>query len=1313
MKELEIKDIEQVKQEESYFSHLPAEVFYEILRHLSPNLIFNLAWINKQFNRILSNEIFWKNEIKNNHPFIFALLSKLSYQETINWYAEFRELYRAKNLSKNPLKLEDLDQAVIDWPKKLGNSRAKFDYIYQNVVLKFYADSTGLSIDPNKVDACKRTALHWAIFYQQPPEILEWMILQGINAHAVGDGLTAFLVATQEGHTEAVKLLMAKGADVNARSSKGATGLFFAVELGYTDIVDILLAAKADKLLPLREDSSWHNRFKVKAGDTPLHVAIKLGRLEIFQKLYNASADIHALNADNFDALSLAAEQNRVDIVNFLIQKNDCRRKEYVNNSHPSNTSALFIAVEKGHKAIVDIFLKADASFALSLQINNEYYKKCKAEAKEIALHVAIRQGNLDIVKSLLNYDADKQLQILSAEGLTPLQMAALGGHAEIVQFLIKKNANVNYQNPHGITAFFLAVIMNHADVIDVLIDHKPNILIRLKTKDYYSLFKINENEDALLASIRLGQKETIKKLLDKGYFDILNREDIGALRLAAQEDQVDIVDLLLSQDMDINMRSPFGATAFLVAVENARKKMINHLIKCGADISIPLKKSNAYHDYFKVKPGDTPLHAAIKLGQIDTVEILLSHGANINAVNGEDLNALQLAIAENQTDIAKFLIQNGADITAKNSIGFDALRLAAVKGKWEIIDILIKHGADVNIGQNTGETALLLAVENKHENCVEILLKHNADPSIPLKINTAYHDKFSAHVGHTPLHVAIKNNMASHIIHRLVDQIAAFKCLTETNSDPLLLAATVGYADLAEILIKKGHPINVISKSGATALILATENRNDKVVDVLLNYNADVSVKLKDNNDYHKNFYAEVGDVALFLAIKLNYLEIAKAIMIQGIPHNTLLEMGAHPVILSVVTNQVEVLKLLIKKGGNVNARSHFSRASALLLAVELNYEKILEILLNHNADASLALEIESSYHRQFGLTQGDTPLSAAIRLGYQNIVKKLINKNGLDPQALRFAAKIGQTEMIELLIALGADIDAHDNTGETALFLAAANAHINAVKVLLKHHANASIELQVNNDYYKQLSILPGDTPLHVAIKLNFKEIAGYLINQDTLKSSMRAGAFFEINFNLLFLAAIEGQADIVEDILSRNPHAVNAMNPSGATPLLLAVENGHLNVVRILLKYNANTSISLNRSNLYHNQFGVIKGDTPLHAAAKLGKVSIIRCLIQANADIEQMNSICRTPVMEVKENNAVYAYELKLLQYTAKAIHEKQEKKFYGFFDKYHLKAAQSVKSVVFDGASKTTLEAYRKDLNKDQELKDICQGLKLL
>lgn len=167
------------------------------------------------------------------------------------------------------------------------------------------------------------------------------------------------------------------------------------------------------------------------------------------------------------------------------------------------------------------------------------------------------------------------------------------------------------------------------------------------------------------------------------------------------------------------------------------------------------------FKSFFEGSP-DSRMLKASRIGDINTVKQLLENGANVNAIDGNNLTALNIASEANHTDIVELLIEKGAelnkammlacmnghiktvrflidkhiDLNVKAVVsiagggrmsGITFLHGAAVKGFTDIVVLLLDKGADVNAKANDGTTALMVASQYRHAEVVELLKRYGA----------------------------------------------------------------------------------------------------------------------------------------------------------------------------------------------------------------------------------------------------------------------------------------------------------------------------------------------------------------------------------------------------------------------------------------------------------------------------------------------------------------------------------------------------------------------------------------------------------
>jgi len=121
---------------------------------------------------------------------------------------------------------------------------------------------------------------------------------------------------------------------------------------------------------------------------------------------------------------------------------------------------------------------------------------------------------------------------------------------------------------------------------------------------------------------------------------------------------------------------------------------------------------------------GFMPLGLAVFFGHPETVELLLSAGANVNATTRETMKVTPLAsaAAAGQLGIARVLIAHGANVNAQAENDFTPLHEVAARGDLEFATLLLDHGADINGRTKDGKTPLAFAEEHKQTAMLKLL---------------------------------------------------------------------------------------------------------------------------------------------------------------------------------------------------------------------------------------------------------------------------------------------------------------------------------------------------------------------------------------------------------------------------------------------------------------------------------------------------------------------------------------------------------------------------------------------------------------
>lgn len=124
---------------------------------------------------------------------------------------------------------------------------------------------------------------------------------------------------------------------------------------------------------------------------------------------------------------------------------------------------------------------------------------------------------------------------------------------------------------------------------------------------------------------------------------------------------------------------------------------------------------------------GSTSLHIASKCGDNGMVDLLVGHGADVNRGGQYGRTSLIVASLYGKTDTVALLIKYGADVNASDEYGNTSLMWASGVGDTNLANLLIQHGADVNAANWLGETILMRAIKAYSTDTVALLLKHGA----------------------------------------------------------------------------------------------------------------------------------------------------------------------------------------------------------------------------------------------------------------------------------------------------------------------------------------------------------------------------------------------------------------------------------------------------------------------------------------------------------------------------------------------------------------------------------------------------------
>lgn len=277
------------------------------------------------------------------------------------------------------------------------------EWAIQNATTKEVMELLQQEVDVNVIDHQKETPLH--ISSRTGCLTISKLLLDrgaDIDARGSCDFTPLALAINTDAPVEIVRLLVERGADIEARDLYGNTALALAAENGKVEIVDFLLDAGAD-INP-----------RNKTGGSPLATAIIAYQEEMAELLLERGADIDAKVGNGATVLSLAALHcsRGSSIVERIIKE----RPSLVSVVDNEGRSSLWCASESGSLEVVELLLRSGAGLGKS--IND------KDRCGMTALMAAVRWGHVDVVRLLLQHNTEIDPDLGDYYGTTPLSVA-------------------------------------------------------------------------------------------------------------------------------------------------------------------------------------------------------------------------------------------------------------------------------------------------------------------------------------------------------------------------------------------------------------------------------------------------------------------------------------------------------------------------------------------------------------------------------------------------------------------------------------------------------------------------------------------------------------------------------------------------------------------------------------------------------------------------------------------------------------------------------------------------------------------------
>ena len=1072
----------------------------------------------------------------------------------------------------------------------------------------------------------KRTALARAVKY---PQIVTLLLDAGAQVNAVDYLLETALMGTAYPRAiESAKILLARGAEVDAQDSHGLTPLMRAAWYSNnTEMIKLLLRHGAKTELQNDE------------GKTALMYAATRSEIQELEVLLSECPN--ALNMQDQKgktALMYAAIDCHAKMITALLDKG-----ALINVQDAEGKTALMYAAGSFYAAkedIVPLLMKRGA-----------HIDTRDKQGFSALMHLIARS---DRSEGSFSYDwrDTKLVEWLLSQGATvevqaAFLLAASKGSERIMELFFKKGARVNEKDAQGTTALIKAVNAKRKaedDLSDIrwLLDKgasvdeqdsegktalmhavgNPKIVELLLARKAQATSEDKKGTTALMCAAMCGSVDSGRLLIQQGVqLDVRNSEGQTAFSFAAAQGHVSFIELLFKNNSRRNFLAELNE-AFAKGQRALVECFLNHGVPCILEKELTKAAAAGKKDIVELlldrgvsvdvqdEQGNTALYYASGTGKYgsshkDIVALLLSRGAR-----RDKMKAFIMATDSCACDIGELLIKTGLPVTTIDEQGMTLLMHAAQSyGGESLVSFILDNGASIEAQDKEGKTALMHAACRSHcEKSVALLLSRGAQLTK------------QDHEGRTALMHAAGGYKCRKNLSVLLKSSHSHELLTMRDKQgrtAFAYAASLGMfspnTKALDLLLRRCEEL------GRPQLAKATESREATFEKTLLKFGL--------HEDIHVAFMTAVekGDEPLVerliqIGVQVNApggdgkTALVKAAGSCRAPHlkimERLLKLSTPEMIQEACAEAADqghecLVELCLNYGAKLDAPNQCG-SSLLSSALTYGRYKVAELLLKRGAQR-LPSTVEEA-------------LIKAVKEGDVTVVTMLLDQGAdintpscwwyADSRPLMVASAQGNIPMVTLLLTRGADISLKDEEGSTAFTRAAEKGHTVIMELLLGHGAIADTKRALmSNDQVRAVfeRLLENEKQFDKMAALRHALSSGDKLTAEWLFNSVK----IDIQ-EALMLSASSGNSDLVRLCLERRAD-VNVPDREGKTALMVAAEAGGKEVVALLLEAGA------------HGAPKDSKGRDALYRASRKGGKELVELLLAKDPHLDLTSGV----------------------------------------------------------------------------------------